>query len=61
MTSSQDTNMKKNEQQEDIKISVGELQRITQQSTGRAGGPDRWTLDHWNFLPKEFFERLAEV
>ena len=53
--------MKKHEQQEDIKISTDELQRVIQQSTGRAGGPDRRTPDHWNMLPEEIFKRLADV
>ena len=53
--------MKKRHQQENIRIWANELQRIINNSTGRAGGPHRWTPDRWCTLPKEFFERLAEV
>ena len=47
-------NMKVQVQQEDIKISAGELQAIVKESTGRAGGPDRGLPDDCNMLPKEF-------
>ena len=47
-------NMKKRDQQEDIRISAGELQAMIKKSTRRAGGPDQWTPDHWNMLPRNY-------